>query len=140
MDLDEKERQIFAALLREERNHRFGGSRKAAYTAAKVNSATWTRAEAGDSIKEHSRVRITTELWPWSNGDWVKVATARNYDEHGNPVGGPTQDAPEYVESPGDRATGGLADDAVLRKLDEMQQDLRAMSERLAQLEQERGP
>lgn len=52
-------------------------------------------------------------------------------------VGADPQDPPQYVESPGERATEGMTDDEVLRRLDQMQEDIRAMSEWVARRAQE---
>lgn len=85
--VNEDERQKLAERLVAERNDRFKGSKKAAYTAAGVNSATWDRAEAGQSIKEHSRVAIVRALWPESGGDWTKIPEPdlTTWDDLANP-------------------------------------------------------
>lgn len=70
MDMNEEQRGDFASRIKAVRLRRFGGSRKAAYTAAGVNSGTWTRAESGLSIAERSVVSIVQALWPESGGDW----------------------------------------------------------------------
>jgi hypothetical protein len=67
------ERVGFAALLEHVRVRRFKGNRKAAYTAAGVNAATWARAEGGESIKEHSIAKIVANLFPNTGGDWTKL-------------------------------------------------------------------
>lgn len=85
--VNEEERLKLAERLVAERNDRFKGSKKAAYTAAGVNSATWDRAEAGQSIKEHSRVAIVRALWPESGGDWTKIPEPdlTTWDDLANP-------------------------------------------------------
>lgn len=74
--MNEDERRDFAERLRGERTRRFLGSRKAAYTAAGVNAATWSRAENAETIKEASLVAIVSALWPESGGDWKKIPSA----------------------------------------------------------------
>lgn len=116
-----------AAAIKSRRQTKFG-TKKAAYNAAKVNAATWDKAEAGDpTIRPDLLWNVVRALWPETDGDPRLVPT----------VGGDTQDEPGYVESPGDRASGGLAEDAVLRKFDEMSEAIREMSERLARLEKD---
>lgn len=72
--MNETERAELAALLRGVRTSRFKGSKKAAYSAAGVNAATWDRAERGESIKEHTQVAIVSALWPDTGGDWTKIS------------------------------------------------------------------
>lgn len=55
-------------------------------------------------------------------------------------VGSDPQDEPQYVESPGERATEGMTDDEVLRKLEQMQEDIRTMSEWVAKRAREGRP
>jgi hypothetical protein len=73
VEMTQRQRQMFATLLTEVRNTRFKGNRKAAYTAAGVNSETWRRAEAGESIKEHTLTKIVASLFPRTKGDWTKM-------------------------------------------------------------------
>lgn len=69
MEPTERQREDLAARIRRERIVRFG-TQKGAYVAAGVNSATWTKAEAGKSIAERSLVAIVKLLWPETGGDW----------------------------------------------------------------------
>lgn len=73
--MTDRERQLFAMALENVRTSRFEGSRKAAYTAAGVNAATWARAEGGQSIKDHTLAKITAKLFPRTGGDWRQLLT-----------------------------------------------------------------
>lgn len=70
MELNERQRLALGAALIDVRTLRFKGSRKAAYTAAGVNPATWTRVESGEPIKEASLAKIVANLFPSTRGDW----------------------------------------------------------------------
>jgi hypothetical protein len=134
--MDEAERQEFAALLRRTEHARFGGIRKKAYEAARVNPATWDRAVKGLSIKPHSLRAIIANLWPESDGDWRHVSA----------VGGGTQDAGQYVESSTGRLVeSGVTNEDLLREIlrsraesDQIRADVRNLSERVARLEEHR--
>lgn len=70
---------------------------------------------------------------------WEAGSARRILEESGEPipvVGATTQDAGQYVSAPGARVEGGASDDAVLRAIQQMQEDIRVMSERLAKLEE----
>lgn len=67
------DRSLLAALLLDEQRRRFGGMKKSAYTAAQVSQATWDRAIAGESIKDHKVHQIVVNLWPVTEGDWQKI-------------------------------------------------------------------
>jgi phenylpyruvate tautomerase PptA (4-oxalocrotonate tautomerase family) len=73
MDMTEQQRADLAARITDLRISRYGGSRKAAYVASGVNSGTWTRAEAGESLAERSLVAIVGTLWPETHGDWRRI-------------------------------------------------------------------
>lgn len=70
MDLNELQRADLASRVRSVRLSRYRGNRKAAYTDAEVNSATWERAEKGAPLAERSLVAIVETLWPETAGDW----------------------------------------------------------------------
>lgn len=70
MELNEQQRLALGAALIDVRTLRFKGSRKAAYTAAGVNPATWTRVESGEPIKEASLAKIAANLFPSTRGNW----------------------------------------------------------------------
>lgn len=70
MDLNESQRSDLAARIERERVVRFKGNRRAAYNAAGVNAATWTKAENGEPLAERSLVAIVSTLWPETGGDW----------------------------------------------------------------------
>lgn len=70
MDLNEHQRADLASRVRSVRLSRYRGNRKAAYTDAGVNSATWERAEKGAPLAERSLVAIIETLWPETAGDW----------------------------------------------------------------------
>lgn len=65
-----------AERLRAERMTRFTGSKKAAYTAAGVNAATWDRVEAGLPVKDYTLGKVLAGLWPEASGDWSAVPPA----------------------------------------------------------------
>lgn len=71
--MDELERKALGEKVKRVRNARYAGSKKAAYTAAGVNAATWDRVEQGLSVKERSLVAIVTALWPETEGDWTRI-------------------------------------------------------------------
>ena len=66
-------RAALARRLTQERLSRFDGSRLAVYTAVGVNSATWARLEAGETVKEYTLARVVRALWPESEGDWTRL-------------------------------------------------------------------
>lgn len=74
--MTQRERELFAIALHDTRLDRFKGNAKAAYTAAGVNSATWARAERGESIKPHTVAKICANLFPRTNGDFRQLLTA----------------------------------------------------------------
>src|SRR5689334_552348 len=73
MDMTKQQREDLAARIKTVRLERFRGNRKAAYTAVGVNSNTWTRAEAGETLAERSLVAIVSALWPETGGDWERM-------------------------------------------------------------------
>lgn len=48
-------------------------TRKAAYTAARVNQETWRRAEAGEFVRDDKLRQIVRALWPHTEGDWTLI-------------------------------------------------------------------
>ena len=73
MELSQREREDLARRIVTERLGRYRGNRKAAYTAAGVNSNTWTRAEEAKPLAERSLVAIVSALWPETGGDWQRL-------------------------------------------------------------------
>lgn len=71
--MTEEDRERLAARLRMEQQVRFFGIAKDAYTAAGVNSATWARAVAGQTITPRKQIQIVVKLWPETQGDWTKI-------------------------------------------------------------------
>ncbi len=63
-------KQMQATLARE-----FGGNKKAAYTHAGVNPATFDRMLAGEVVKTHSLTAAVGRLWPETEGDWRRLLT-----------------------------------------------------------------
>jgi hypothetical protein len=138
MEMSSDQRNVLAILLRREQRVRFDNVAKAAYIAAGVNSATWTRALNGDTLKPRSLNKIIRGLWPDTDGDWSLIV--------GDPesVGGERQ-ASSYVASPGDRVPAGVSDDEVLREIRAMRAEvdklaglpaqLHSLSERVEKLE-----
>lgn len=73
MEMSKAQRDDLAARVAEMRLTHYRGNRKAAYTDAGVNSATWARVEEGLPIKERSCVAIIATLWPETHGDWRRL-------------------------------------------------------------------
>jgi hypothetical protein len=73
MEMSKAQRDDLAARVADMRLTQYRGNRKAAYTAAGVNSATWTRVEEGLPLKERSCVAIIATLWPETHGDWRRM-------------------------------------------------------------------
>ena len=71
--MTEQDRERLAARLRMEQQVRFFGIAKDAYTAAGVNSATWARAVAGQTITPRKQIQIVVKLWPDTQGDWTRI-------------------------------------------------------------------
>lgn len=72
-ELTDEEREIVAERLLAEQRERFDGVRKAAYTAAGVNPATWARVTSGQRVRPDRLVVIVKSLWPESRGDWGRI-------------------------------------------------------------------
>lgn len=72
-ELTEVGREVVAGRLLVEQRIRFKGSKKAAYTAAGVNPATWERAISKKRVRPDKLVQIVTSLWPDSGGDWQSI-------------------------------------------------------------------
>lgn len=132
--MTETERENFATWLRYLQRRHYGGSAKAAYTAAGVNSGTWSRAVNAESIKPHTVVKIVNAFRPDADGDWTRLG----FDQS---VGADDQDRPDYVSGPGDKVEGGASEDSVLNAIAEMRQDMQAMEQRLSErLDRLEGP
>lgn len=72
-ELSNEQRADLATRVEAERIRRYGGNRKAAYTAAGVNSGTWTRIESGLRVREHTLTPVIALLWPATGGDWRQM-------------------------------------------------------------------
>lgn len=72
MAIDEAERMRLAPLIVSRRRRLFG-TKKRAYIAAEVNSATWDKAEAGESVRLDLFGQIVRTLWPETEGDWTAI-------------------------------------------------------------------
>lgn len=72
-ELDDIERQVVARRLLAEQRMRFDGAKKAAYTAAGINAATWTRVTSGQRVRPNTLVQMVKRLWPESQGRWERV-------------------------------------------------------------------
>jgi hypothetical protein len=127
------QRRAFGALLVSVRNDRFKGSRKAAYTAAGVNSTTWARAEEGESIKEHTISKIVSSLFPRTAGDWRALL-----NEEGNFLlnywdrnGMKPSDAGDIERVLGITEWGGERDAADLAEVNQELRNVRTQLERI---------
>jgi hypothetical protein len=67
------ERTAFAAVLKRVVATRFGGKAKAAYTAADVNSGTWTNLVNGRPTKPYTVITVVNAFWPEADGDWRRI-------------------------------------------------------------------
>lgn len=101
-ELKDEERSIVAARLLDEQRERFDGVRKAAYTAAGVNPATWTRAVDGVRVRPDRMVAIVKSLWPQSRGEWSRVP------ERTTPRTNPAYRGPTWVADADEPWTPGL--------------------------------
>lgn len=106
-ELTPEERQAVKERLLAEQRSRFGGQKKAAYTAAGVNAATWNNAIAGTRVRPDRLVRIVAALWPETGGDWTLVPPAGDWtsDEMPRQVGDDSREMPvsDYVLTPIER-------------------------------------
>lgn len=67
-DLTEHERQALGQWVTEGRRRRFT-TKRAAYNAAGLNSATWDRIEDGKVVREDRLAAALRTLWPATGGD-----------------------------------------------------------------------
>jgi hypothetical protein len=65
----EDQRRDLAQRIQALRIQRFA-TKKDAYNEAQVNAATWTSAEAGNSLRPDRLRAIVKLLWPETGGDW----------------------------------------------------------------------
>lgn len=72
MEPNESERRDLAQRVTAERKQRHG-TRIAAYVAAGVNSATWSKVESGEPVSERSLIVVLKHLWPDTGGDWQRL-------------------------------------------------------------------
>lgn len=89
--------------------------------------------ERGESTSAKTYEAIEAALG-WHPGACFEVLDGVSPEEaiRGLSVGGPEQDA-TYVEGPGPKVEGGASDDAVLRAIAEMRQDMQDMEQRLSE-------
>lgn len=119
MDIEEPERLRLAEQLRTVRLRRFKGNKKAAYTAAGVNSGTWERAERGEPMREHTRIGIVSALWPETNGDLTRIPEGGDIDlTTWDDLKNPRYDAKRMAE-----------------RIDELEQSVADLTQRLEQYE-----
>lgn len=71
--MNESDRKAFAARLAEELLGEYGNNKKAAYTKAQVNAATFQRALDGLPLRSDRLAGVVRNLWPESDGDWRKI-------------------------------------------------------------------
>ncbi|MGD9961636.1 helix-turn-helix domain-containing protein [Nocardioides sp.] len=88
---------------------------------AEISRTTWNRVEAGLGVQDVKRAAVLGVL---------------GLDSQGLPIGVAGRSDGAFVSAPGDRVPAGGSSEDVLRAIRAMQEDLRAMSERLARLEQ----
>jgi hypothetical protein len=67
-----EERAVLGELIRQRRESVFG-TKRAAYSKAEVNAATWDKAEAGESVRGDLLRKIVRALWPDTDGDWTRL-------------------------------------------------------------------
>lgn len=89
-ELTDEEREVVAERLLAEQRERFDGVRKAAYTAAGVNPATWARATSGARVRPDRLVLIVKSLWPESHGNWSQVPESQRSAWREPDYSGPT--------------------------------------------------
>lgn len=129
------------------KHQRIAADRVAAWLAQNELSITWLAETAGadpgtvgDFLNGSRWPKVGTQgrfekALGWPAGSIRQIGQGRELDLPSSvpSVGGSEQDPSHYVESPGDRAAKGMSDDDVLRRLEQMQEDIRAMSEWVAQ-------
>lgn len=120
---NETQRKALAAAGDDALRARFKGVKKDAYSKADVNSGTWSRFEQGLVIRPDSLIAIVQVLWPESGGDWRRVDLSV----------GPNPEDASYVAAPGARVEDGVGNEAVLRAIEQMRQDMQDMERRLSE-------
>lgn len=128
VDMNQAQRDQFAEWLRGLQVRKFDSNAKAAYTAAGVNSGTWTRALTGLPLRAQSVSKIVRAFRPDTEGDWTRLDLDGDAD-----VGGVTNTPAGYVSGPGELAEGGADESEVLRAIAAMRQDMQAMEQRLSE-------
>jgi hypothetical protein len=97
-EMDDEQRIRLGRSVRQARMERFT-TKIAAYQAAGINSATWDRIEAGESVRDHSLIPVIKLLWPPTGGDWQKVPGVKydtfDYSVFGDGLG---EDYPRLME------------------------------------------
>lgn len=126
-------------------------ARVAAWLAARGRDKTWLALEAGldagtvgDFLNGSRWPQLRTQgaierALGWQSGSIHQIGRGADPET----VGAPIQDPPAYVAAPGATKEGGLLENEVLRQLiamrgqfDQMQAELRTLSERVERLEQ----
>lgn len=78
MGMTDADQEELGRLIERERKRQFN-TKKAAYNAAGVNEATWSRAEDGQGVRPDRLRLIVRLLWPESEGEWPVVLEAARY-------------------------------------------------------------
>ncbi|MCW2529350.1 MAG: hypothetical protein JWM76_4210 [Pseudonocardiales bacterium] len=127
--VNEDDRKQLGKLIAAQRKTQYG-TKSAAYKEASVNSATWDRAEAGESVREDRLQAIVRLLWPSTGGDAEK-ALARGSSEWANWEDRTTPLA--YDESDADRITSWAAEhfERINHALAEMADTIEALSRKV---------
>lgn len=78
MELSKEERATLGAMAEKRRRQRYG-TKRAAYSAAGLNAATWDRLEAGEAVREDRMLSAIEALWPEADRDPQKVLNPPDY-------------------------------------------------------------
>ena len=72
MGMSDAERIELAERITRRRMSEYG-TKRAAYSAANINAATWDRIEEGLPVRHDRLVAAVRTLWPHSGGDWRAI-------------------------------------------------------------------
>lgn len=78
MDLSKEDRVTLGKMAERRRRQRYG-TKRAAYSAAGLNAATWDRLEAGEVVREDRLLSAVEALWPEADRDPQKVLSPSEF-------------------------------------------------------------